>query len=230
MKMLSLCAVAAVALAGCGSAADPSPSPPGAARPAADATATAAPGPPPTGALRRALLAVGDLPHGYRKDPQSLGGAGGHPVPRCRVVVGSIGDAVDSAVVGRADTGFEGGDARPLVAESLVSLQRSDAAAESTRLTRTLAACRTFSFTDSEGARYTYTVEPMAFPSLGDESTAVRVTLTTKGPAYDFTMTGAQVLVRVDRTLATVVTMGLPGSVPADEFQQTVRTAVQKLG
>jgi hypothetical protein len=233
MRILSLFAVAVVALAGCGSepgAPDPGAAPSPSVR-AAEAGPTPAPEPASSAQLARALLTTGDLPSGYERDPQvRSGGIAGHPVPRCRVVMGSLADAVDATVVGHADIGFGGGDARPLVAESVVSLREADAAGETARLTRTFAACRAFSFTDDQGVRYAYTVEPLSFPSLGDESTAVAITMSTTGSGYDFAMGGTQVLVRTGRTLATVVMMGFPNAVRATEFERTARAAVARLG
>jgi hypothetical protein len=226
MKILSMftAAAAVVAIGGCGSAADPAPAAPSSASPAAQAV------PPSTAELRRALLTVADLPSGYATDAEIFAGTGGaHPVASCRIIMGSLADAVEADVVGKAETAFTAGEAGPFLAESVASLRAADATAETARLERSLTACKTFRFTDTDGVAYEYTVKPVSFPSVGDESSAVRVTLTTENSDYDFTMDAVQVLVRVDQTLATVFSMGIPSAMPAARLEQAVKVAVAKL-
>ncbi|WFR70858.1 hypothetical protein P9209_15455 [Prescottella defluvii] len=72
----------------------------------------------------------------------------------------------------------------------------------------TLRECTTFTGTDADGTSVQYRVEPLPQPTVGDASTAIRLTTTSGG----FTLVSDVVLAVVDSTVVQVIATGPDGA------------------
>jgi hypothetical protein len=68
-----------------------------------------------------------------------------------------------------------------------------------------------------------------SFPTLGDDTTAVRMTVRTSGHGLNLAVAGDLVIVRADDVLMLVAQFGLVSAPPIETFEPLVRRAVERV-
>lgn len=213
--------VAAAALAGgltgCGSS-EPEPgsgsmATPADLGPAVDATAEPAAGPLTSqDALHSALLTAADLPIGFVTLPGTAGQDDGdaevdtaqpttNPT-RCANVLDTIARQVQGASAD-AESNFSGPGFTSIDIDA-ASFPGNGAAEAFSTLQATLRACAVYTGTDADDITVDYRVEPLAMPTVGAASTAVRLVTTSDG----FTLVSDAIIAIVDSTVLQVVATG----------------------
>jgi hypothetical protein len=177
--------------------------------------------------LRSALLTADDLPAGYVEDT-SQGGPTAPGTPDNPACAAALKGFKDSATVRRdapnADAKFTAGEAGPFLLQSVSWLPGTEATRGFAAFRAALAKCASWSVTGPDGTKSTFTLVPMTFPTLGDDSYALRVTIQLAGLSV-----GANLVVfRAANALCVLVHSGVP-SVPAAATETIGRTAVTKL-
>jgi hypothetical protein len=164
--------------AGCGGG---SPSPPSggtnATSPANASTSTArqpAFSPPRTGPLAdhltKSLLTIHDVPGGWRLSQDARGDP--EDTDFCGQNLSSI--EAHRTKLAEVEVGFERGSDGPFLVHAIAAYPEGTAQATMDRLTAAIASCVEITVRDDEGTASTWQVQPLSFPSLGDQSVAFR--------------------------------------------------------
>lgn len=184
--------------------------------------------------LKSALLAVSDLPTGYAEQPAEESpepdSSSQADDPECARLFDQFenGSDVDRNSSAEATAEFAKGEAGPFVSQSLESHRDQAVLAETLRAIRDVVSkCGEFTETDPDG-KFTIRMSNASFPTLGDETTAIRVTATGTTQGIELTIGGYLVMTRVSSTLNMVAHFGLR-QVDVAETEQIVRKAVDKL-
>jgi hypothetical protein len=131
-------------------------------------TATPVPDPAIDARLHGALLALADMPPGWTTtDPSPDGGA--TSADFCGV------PSVESQELGKAEADFQGGQLGPFFTEELAQIKPGVAKSQLDALAQALPGCQPQTETQDDGSALTYTVSPLAFPTLGEQTVAVRL-------------------------------------------------------
>lgn len=211
-----LAVAAALVLAGCGDGDGDRQ-----AAPATDSSAA----PVTTARLKSALLTAADLPAGYTREPSTSPGpenTSKSDNPACAKAF--EGFEKDGEQAPEASAEFTAGDTGPFLLQSVTWLD-GDAAKQGVAAFRTaLAKCDAWTETGTDGAKTMFTLAPMPFARLGDDTHAMRMTIRTPGPA----LAANFLIVRVGHSLCMLVHTAFP-SVAAVETEALARKATAKL-
>lgn len=175
--------------------------------------------------LKVALLTVTDLPTGYRlgtvkedDDSETTGASDG-----CSDKFKRLRDAEDTEAA-KAEAAFEGGGLGTILEQGLESYEDEDVVQDRfDDVVEVLSECKTFSDTDKNGVKTDFTVGPLSFPKLGDDTVALAIT----GKTPDFTIALNVVIVRLGRNVMSVGQGGFTTDVPA--LEQAVNKGFEKL-
>ena len=200
----------------------------------ATTSATPTPTPTPTGGQKAtaeqrkaALLTVEDMPTGWSidEDDDDDSGPFGEGCAPLTALEKKYPDEGDDAEIA-----FTQGELGPLFGEEVSSLDTADEV--STRiadLKEALGECPSFTYKDDRGATQRVTIAPVSFPTVGDESFAVRISVTFRGGRLGMTVVTARVrnhvLVMTGMTLTTVAGSS---QLPPKELEELVGKAVEK--
>lgn len=158
--------------------------------------------------LQRGLLDVSGLETGYAAEPRLLGGATVHP----------CGVKFDEPPHTGAEVAFSrGGLGGPFLVERAHSYQPGQATAYLQQLDHAGHSCTTFGSGENSA-----NIAALAFPQLGDASSAFRITASSGGIVID------DVFVRVGATVLQIGYGGLGGT-DSSQTERFARQAVQKL-
>ena len=166
--------------------------------------------------LTRALLAVEDMPSGWTIDEDSRSGDATqvcNTTPMDEVI------APDAA----AERAFTGGETGPFLTQHLIALEYEDDAMNGIDRIREAFGCG--EWTDPE-TDTTWTIAETAFPDLGDETTAYR--LSTTGTDNDVSMDGNAVVIRDGGVILLVVHV-VSGEIDSSVTEELIRTAFDKI-
>ncbi|MBW3648756.1 MAG: hypothetical protein KY440_13475 [Actinobacteria bacterium] len=231
--VLALCL--ALPLAACGGGDERARTVEGAASPSSAASASAAPVEVEgdgdktltEAQLKMALLTVTDLPTGYRlgtveeDDDSKTTGTGASD--ECSDKFKRLSDA-EGTEAAKAEAAFEGGGFGTILEQSLESYEDEDVVQDRfDDVVEVLSECKTFSDTDKKGVKTDFTVGPLSFPKLGDDTVALAIT----GKSPDFTISLNVVIVRLGRNVMIVGQGGFATDVPA--LEQAVNKGFEKL-
>jgi hypothetical protein len=222
LSVLVLLVALAVTVTGCTAIA-----PPGVLKPAAPRLLSEA-------ELASALLTVSDLPSGYALDAeagadgadQSTGGneACDQVFDRMRASGSPLGSTGATA----AEIEFTRGESGPFLSQGLYSSRdRAGVLAAFAAVRRIPEMCREFTETDEDGS-FTIRLAEAAFPSMGDDSFAIRLDASGSGEGISVTLGGYLVLVRIAATMSVIAHVGLPG-VDVGETEKVARAAAARL-
>lgn len=187
---------ATAAVSTTGTAATSSPSASSTPSTSATTSATTSAAAPPartTAMLKKAALAVEDLPSGFSQDPPSAGGNDGPTLssrdPRCADLVTLMNTRNAPGSLASAETSFSGGQNGPGIDESLDALgSAAKVAALTARLKTALRGCSTVTMSLPGQGRSTMHVTVVNAPEVGTDPVAARVTAE-GGPLDGFEMT-----------------------------------------
>jgi hypothetical protein len=182
--------------------------------------------------LEARLLEVGELPTGWTVEPDDgdddpEDDDGSDMAEDC----GFEGDILPDEVepLGEAERQFQKSEIGPMVFVSVTRFADGEGETALDALGTMLQECREFSSTSSDGMEMTGTMQPLSFPSHGDETFAARLGIEAEG------MSGQGDIVAVREGDEVVLMMGLSmttilGDAPfgENEYQQIVEAAVQK--
>ncbi|MDM7855208.1 hypothetical protein [Cellulomonas alba] len=145
--------------------------------------------------IKKALLKPSDLGSGWVKDTSGLdlfgddGGDDGDAritPTRCE----KLGDALDASSgkpTGRGHVSYMTADGSAIVGESVETI-KGTSPADIAALEALFTQCPQMIETDSDGTTVTMRITPLAFPKIGDASTAIQLTMTAGGMQLPFTM------------------------------------------
>ncbi len=216
---IAIAAACCLLLGGCGASAGP------------DQTATA--DPLSETQIKKALLTIDDLPSGFSKDPDlALDEEGSaddvtQGTKQCRDLLSALNDENRGKPFGEGQVGFKEGDAGPFIEEQVTSFEGSTIKKSMATLREAFASCKEFQTKDSEGVVTEFTVAPMTFPDLGDDSIAVQ--LGAIESSVDFEIAMSLVVVRVDQNVVLLGNYGLGSGLGGGKFESIARTAVDKV-
>lgn len=161
--------------------------------------------------LEAIVLTLDDMPSGWTTDPEiasddddSAGGLG-----LCGVEDADL--DVDDTDGESVDAGFKQSDFGPFVLNSVASLPSSEQAAEALDSFLDAASqCSEWTETDEEGVETTYSISPLSFDNVGDDTIAFRISADAEG----FPLT-IDMVTWHDGPLASIVALvGLGGTEP----------------
>ncbi|MCC6388183.1 MAG: hypothetical protein IT302_12475 [Dehalococcoidia bacterium] len=222
---LTLMAVILTAAAACGggqkTADTVDPLPASTPNPTASVTAEAPPAIPATDSLQKMLLRLDDMPAGWSNWPDDDNddddGWCGKP---------TAARAVPSSA--RASAQFQQSDFGPFLAHTVTSYKGDDARRAFDYNVDLLKDCRTWTEPDENGHLVTYTISPLSFPKLGDQTFAFRLTMTPV-PLVGL-VTADAVYVRRGTIVSNVIAMALgPGGTSGVQLEALVRKAVDRI-
>jgi len=222
-------------LAACGSSDDPTSAAPAAVDlgPAVTAPETPSTGPVSADTLQAALPTAADLPTGFARLPaiaDSTLQPGDEPAPdrsttnptRCANVADTVARQAPGSAAS-AEANFTGPGFASIDVDA-ASYTGSGAANAFAAAQATLRECTTFTGTDADGTPVQYRIEPLAQPTVGDASTAIRLTTTSEG----FTLVSDAVLAVVGSTVVQVIATG-PDGTDGDLATGVARTTVDRV-
>ncbi|MFC9518492.1 hypothetical protein ACFTSD_22395 [Nocardiaceae bacterium NPDC056970] len=245
MGRLTRAAVAAtaIALAGglvaCGTSDPESGSPPVSSSAPSDlGPAVTAPAPPAAGpiidpaALRAALLTAPDLPVGFVALPGAPGtdaaadDDGTAPSTtnptRCANVLDTIARQARGSVAD-AESNFSGPGFTSIDVDA-ASFPGTAAAEAFSTVQTTMRQCVAYTGTDGEGVVVDYRIQPLAMPTVGDASTAIRLVTTSDG----FSLVSDAVVAVVDSTVVQVIATG-PEPIDAGVLEGLARSSTERI-
>ncbi|MCA1006789.1 hypothetical protein LCL87_13775 [Rhodococcus hoagii] len=188
-------------------------------------------------ALRTALLTAADLPVGFvalpgaeRSAEDSADGSaddGSGPQPttnptRCANVLDTIARQARGAVAA-AESNFSGPGFTSIDVDA-ASFPGTGAAEAFSTVQTTMRQCTAYTGTDGEGVVVDYRIEPLATPTIGDASTAIRLVTTSDG----FSLVSDAVVAVVDSTVVQVVATG-PEPVDAGVLEGLARGSAERI-
>jgi hypothetical protein len=184
--------------------------------------------------LRSALLTVGDLPTGYSLDAEA-GADGSDPADggneECDRVFDHMrgsGSALRAGGASTAEIEFTRGEYGPFISQSLVSgADRAAVFAAFEAFRRVPDQCREFTEEDDDGS-FTVRLSAESFPTVGEDSFAIKLDASGAGEGITVTLGGYLVLIRVATTMSMIAHVGVPG-VDAAETEKVVRAAAARL-
>ena len=175
--------------------------------------------------LNAALLIVTDLPTGYKQgtpdvdDDDDTAG----DTDECSAKFKKLGDAEDTEAAS-AEASFEGGGLGTILEQGLESYEDEDTVeGRFDDVLEVLNECKTFTDIDDAGVKTDFTVGPLSFPKLGDDTVALAVT----GKTPDFQIALNIVIVRLGRNVMSVAQGGLATDTAA--LEQASRKGFEKL-
>jgi hypothetical protein len=199
-----------------------------ASKPAASGTNATPPGPTAAAAttttialpdLKAEALSISDMPTGWSVDNSSGSSGSG---PDCLKPLQH-----PAASLERASASFQNGDL-PNMDESLAYYATGEARNAYLRYVATLAACRQVTFKVS-GHTLSGSMGEMSFPSVGDESRAYQINMSTSVSGVDFSVGIDVVVVRKGNVAMDLVLVDL-GTPDTALLQQFSAKAVAKIG
>lgn len=185
--------------------------------------------------LEEQLLEVADLPTGWSAEPddgeddESDEDADGDSdmAEDCGVEGSLLPDDIEP--LAQVERQFVKGMVGPFLFTGLARYAEGDAETALDRFDEMVQQCREFSSTDEDGVETSGTMQPVSFPSFGDQSFAARLTIESEG------MAGQGDLVAVRQGDELLLMMGLSmttmfGDAPFEdgEYEQLVTAATQK--
>jgi hypothetical protein len=177
--------------------------------------------------LKAALLTVQELPTGYTLDTSpddddddgDVDGAS----KECSDRFKALSEANDADKSSEAEVSFEGGFG-VILEQSLESYEDDDVVEERfDQFVEVLNDCPTFTQTDEEGGKTEFTIGPLSFPKLGDDTIALNIKFATS----DFNGALNLVTVRLGRNVMSVTQGGLTAD--AAVLEEVARTGLNKL-
>ncbi|MCW2746024.1 MAG: hypothetical protein JWM48_2574 [Mycobacterium sp.] len=167
-----------------------------------------------------ALLSVTDLPTGWTADTSSTSPDSGFSGCSALEAVGGHSKANRA----KAEGSFTAGGVGPLLQEMVAVPSDETAAQAMTKLRSALNTCRSFTSTDADGKKTTFTTSALSFPKLGDETFAVQIT----APNPLGQLVADVVVVRLGNTVVELAYAGLGATVNGAQLEELGRKAVQK--
>ncbi|MFC9790022.1 sensor domain-containing protein [Rhodococcus sp. NPDC127528] len=224
-----------LSLTACGGGSEAQPA---ASAPVLTATAPATPNAGPIGdrnRLQAALLTTAELPAGFVALPDPVHDLGLPPATtaagadkssttpqECAQVLREVADQSPGSLA-RAAARFGGPDFASVDTDA-ASYPATGAAQAFTRVQSTLTQCTTYSGTDADGVHVDYRLGGLDQPTIGDASTAVRLTTSSDG----VTMTSDVIIAVVGSTVLQVVASGQRPVEPA-VLTGLARTAADRI-
>lgn len=176
--------------------------------------------------INDALLRVQDMPTGWSKqknEPDDESEATIKPA-RCQEVLETLdGPEAEPVVKGEA-TFNNGGPFGTTFVHSISSYEDEIDPDVAQKIADAFGSCPEFTPTDAEGTESTFTVSPMSFANLGDQTLAFAMTASSEG--FEFTFNIA--MVTVGHNAATFMTAGIAG-VSGGELETLARTGMERL-
>jgi hypothetical protein len=164
------------------------------------------------------LLVVTDLPAGWAVDSSTGNGSGG--VASCKAINSGAWQTLPSS----AEAQFTQGALGPFLDEKLAGGSRGQVDAAWQSFAKATADCSTFTGPDSSGGTDSFTLAGLSFPSYGDGTYALAVSVKSSA---GLGASGDIVVVRKGTVLVEVILIGLAG-VPVSTAEDVVSKAAGK--
>lgn len=175
--------------------------------------------------LKSALLTVQDLPTGYTVGESSDDDEIDHSADpeECASKFEALDETEEQDVAAEAEAAFEGGFGVVLEQE-LESYEDENVLKQKMEdVLEVMTECPTFTDTDESGDKIEFTVSPLSFPKLGDDTIALNIKIKTA----DFDGTLNLVVVRLGRNVMSVGQGGLTAD--AAVLEQVTHKGLEKL-
>ncbi|MFS0883631.1 hypothetical protein [Aeromicrobium sp. 179-A 4D2 NHS] len=178
-----------------------------------------------------ALLTVDDLPAGWSVDPDGSDDGDDSKTssdsPECDLLVAAMEADDDSGAtpVGEGEATFRKSKRGPFLLQSITSFEGNEAKKSVKAFRTAFETCDSFTETGDDGTKVTFKVSPMAFPSLGDDTVALRLSARSAG----IRVVAPLIVVRVDQNLMLLASAGIKKRLPAEDLETVARTAVTKI-
>jgi hypothetical protein len=213
--LAAVCLLAAAGLAGCSSSphkaqtlTTQAASTPAASTPSAMAAAN----------LKSDLLAIADMPAGWSTTGSTSDGS--HATASCPAINSRAWQQLPS----NAEADFSDGSMGPFLTEKLAAGTVAQTTAAWQAFSKATTQCATFSAPTSGGGTEKFQLAALSFPSYGDQTYAIALTLTASS---GLSASGDIVVVRKGGVLVQVIAVGLE-SVPVTTVEDAVSKAVAK--
>jgi hypothetical protein len=149
--------------------------------------------------------------------------------PKCRAVYKELEEHTGSDHVGHASTEFSKGSFGPFIEEDLASFASAGTVKdEMNALQAGINACPTIKQKDADGNVTTLTASALSFPSLGDETFAVRLAGEGGGGGLSLPVTVDAVFVRTGQCGVTVAGIGIGAAPDSSQLGHAASTAVDR--
>lgn len=182
--------------------------------------------------IKKALLKIEDMPSGYAKDPELIGNDDDDEITagskKCKELMGALSASdKEEKPFGEGEVGFKESDFGPFVGESVSSFKGSRIKDGMRKIRDAFESCTMFETKDKDGAKTKFTVAPMSFPKLGDDTLAVK--LSGKEPSFGMTFDFNLVAVRVDQNVVMMLNLGIGRALGGEKFEKLTRLAVERI-
>ena len=170
---------------------------------------------------------VQDMPSGWTKQKDELDDDSEDTIEpqRCQEVIDALDEGFEAEPVHEAESTFnKGGPFGTTSAHSILSYENEIDADTAQEIADAFGSCPEFSSTDSEGTRSKFTVSPMSFDNLGDQTLAFAMTVDSEG--FEVTLNIAMVF--VGHNLSTFFSGGLTGA-DGGELEKLARLGMKRL-
>lgn len=127
----------------------------------------------------------------------------------CRTVYDSLKPNLTGTKSATVDRDYQASKLGPFVGVTLTSYTETPATGVFDDLAHALSTCPKFTSTSSKGAKTNYTVAPLKFPNLGDQTFAMRMTITSKSGPFTLKMTADVAMATKGAASVAVVNAGL---------------------
>lgn len=127
--------------------------------------------------------------------------------------------------VGEGEATFRKSKRGPFLLQSITSFEGNEAKKAVKAFRTAFETCDSFTETGDDGTKVSFKVSPMAFPSLGDDTVALRLS----ARAARIKVVAPLIVVRVDQNLMLLASAGIKKRLPAQDLETVARTAVTKI-
>jgi hypothetical protein len=182
--------------------------------------------------IKDALIKLEDLPSGYTEDRELISDdseddkltAGSK---KCESLNSTLNADESVKPFGEGEVGFKESEFGPFVGESVSSFKGSRVEDGMGKLKDAFKTCKKFETTAKDGTKTKFSVSQMSFPSLGDDTIAVKMTASepTFGMSFDLSL----VAVRIDQNVVMMLNFGIGKALGGQKFEKLTRLAVERI-
>lgn len=107
----------------------------------------------------------------------------------CKTVYDSLEPDLSGNKVASVDRDYKASDWGPFVSVTMTSYKQVPAQGVFDALAQAMSTCPKFTSTNAKGVKSSYSVAPLKFPNVGDQTFAIRMTVSNKSGGFNLTMT-----------------------------------------
>lgn len=178
--------------------------------------------------IQAALLRVQDMPSGWAKEPnepEDEEDDGKIEPARCQEVLDALDEGFEEEPAGEGEVTFSNGGAFGTLFNHSISTFEDEVDEDAAqKIADAFGSCPEFTEVDAEGTKSTYTVAPMSFANLGDQTLA----FTLKADSDGFEVSLNMAMVMTGHNVSTFFSGGLTGS-SGSELEKLARKGVRRL-